>query len=425
MLRALYRAGTILAVPALRLMLARRVARGKEWADRLGERRGIDPTPRPSGRLLWLHAASVGETVAVLPLLSALARLAPDLTVLMTTGTVTSAELLGTRLPELGLAGRVAHRFVPLDVPAWGARFLDHWRPDAAAFVESEVWPNLLAGCAARRIPTMLLNAGLSDRSFARWRWAGRLARTLFGQFDRVLARDAEGAARLRALGARDVVEAGNLKYAAAPLPVPRIELDRLRRKLAGRPVWLAASTHPGEEAMALAVHAKLAARFPGLLTIIAPRHPARGAEVAAMSGDLPVARRAAGEDPPDRAGLYVADTIGELGLLYALAGLCFVGGSLVRLGGHNPLEPARLGCAVAVGPFTSNCRDAVAVLRGAGALAGVADAAGLGDWVAELLGDESRRRTMGEAGIAASHRYGDLPQRMAAMLIDLLGNAA
>jgi len=425
MLRALYRAGTILAVPALRLMLARRVARGKEWADRLGERRGIDPTPRPSGRLLWLHAASVGETVAVLPLLSALARLAPDLTVLMTTGTVTSAELLATRLPELGLAGRVAHRFVPLDVPAWGARFLDHWRPDAAAFVESEVWPNLLAGCAARRIPTMLLNAGLSDRSFARWRWAGGLARSLFGQFDRVLARDAEGAARLRALGARDVIEAGNLKYAAAPLPVPRIELDRLRRKLAGRPVWLAASTHPGEEAIALAVHARLAARFPGLLTIIAPRHPARGAEVAAMSGDLPVARRAVGEDPPDRAGLYVADTIGELGLLYALAGLCFVGGSLVRLGGHNPLEPARLGCAVAVGPFTSNCRDAVAVLRGAGALAGVADAAGLGDWVAELLGDESRRRTMGEAGIAASHRYGDLPQRMAAMLIDLLGNAA
>jgi 3-deoxy-D-manno-octulosonic-acid transferase len=425
MLRTLYRGAAVLAAPALRVMLDRRARRGKEWSHRLGERRGIDATPRPSGRLIWLHAASVGETVSVLPVLAALARIAPDVTVLMTTGTVTSATLLGSRLPEMGLEHRVMHRFVPLDVPAWVARFLGHWRPDAAAFVESEIWPNLLAGCAASHIPMMLLKARLSDGSFARWRRAGSLARSLFGQFDRVLARDGTDAARLRALGARDVIEAGDLKFAAAPLPVPRIELERLRRRLAGRPVWLAASTHPGEEAMVVDLHRRLAAGLPGLLTILAPRHPQRGEEVAALACELPMTRRGAGDDPPETSGIWIADSVGEYGLLFSLAGLCFMGGSLVPLGGHNPLEPARLGCAVAIGPHTANFRDAVTVLEAAGALAQVVDAVALGVWVEELLSDESRRRTMGEAGIAASYRFAGLPQRVAAMLLDLVGASA
>jgi 3-deoxy-D-manno-octulosonic-acid transferase len=325
----------------------------------------------------------------------------------------------------MGLEHRVMHRFVPLDVPAWVARFLGHWRPDAAAFVESEIWPNLLAGCAASHIPMMLLNARLSDGSFARWRRAGSLARSLFGQFDRVLARDGTDAARLRALGARDVIEAGDLKFAAAPLPVPRIELERLRRRLAGRPVWLAASTHPGEEAMVVDLHRRLAAGLPGLLTILAPRHPQRGEEVAALACELPMTRRGAGDDPPETSGIWIADSVGEYGLLFSLAGLCFMGGSLVPLGGHNPLEPARLGCAVAIGPHTANFRDAVTVLEAAGALAQVVDAVALGVWVEELLSDESRRRTMGEAGIAASYRFAGLPQRVAAMLLDLVGASA
>jgi 3-deoxy-D-manno-octulosonic-acid transferase len=423
MLRTMYRAAATLAPPFLNAMLARRARRGKEWPDRLDERRGIDATPRPAGQLLWLHAASVGETMSVLPVLSAFAALAPEATVLMTTGSVTSAGLLGARLPEMGL-DRVTHRFVPLDVPEWGARFLDHWRPDAAVFVESEIWPNLLAGCAARRIPLMLLNARMSDRSFDRWRRTGGFARDLFGAFDRVLARNADDATHFRALGARDVIEAGNLKFAAPPLPAPRIELERLRRKLGSRPVWLAASTHPGEEAMMLDVHAGVAERAPGLLTIIAPRHPARGAEVAELAGRMAApsatGRRSLDQDLPD-GGVYVADTIGELGLFFSLAKICFVGGSFVPLGGHNPLEPARLGCAVSAGPFMANFADAAAVLEAAGAFSSLADPGALTRWVEALLNDSGRRRMMGEAGIAASHRYADLPQRVAAMLAALM----
>jgi len=424
MLRALYRMAAALAAPVLRLMLLRRVLRGKESKSRLPERRGIDRTSRPAGKLLWLHCASVGESASVLPVLTALAQLAPDLTVLMTTGTVTSAQLLAGRLPELGLDRRVLHRFVPLDVPRWVARFLDHWRPDVVVFVESEIWPNLLAGCKARRIPMMLLNARLSDRSFDRWRRVGGLARSLFGQFDRILARAPEDAARLRALGARDVVELGNLKFAAPPLPVPRIESERLRRVVAGRPIWLAASTHPGEEAMILDIHASLAARLPGLVTLIAPRHPERGAEIARAAPHA-TGRRVLGDDLPAAGGVYIADTIGELGIFYALAGIAFVGGSLVPDGGHNPLEPARLGCAVAVGPHTSNFRDTVTALEAAGALTVVADAPALEHWVGDLLRDRGRRRTMGEAGMAASRKYAGLPRQVADILVRMLGDAA
>lgn len=418
MIAGLYQAATIAAAPVLRGLLRRRARRGKEVAARLAERWGVDAAPRPPGRLLWLHAASIGETVSVLPVLRALADLAPDVAVLMTTGTVTSAELLARRLPELALE-RVTHRFVPLDVPAWVARFLDHWRPDAAALVESEIWPNLIAGCQRRRIPLMLVNARLSARSFARWRRLPGYARRLFGAFDVVQAQSAADAERLRTLGARNVVAPGNLKFAAPPLPAP--DLQRLRDAIAGRPVWLAASTHPGEEAAAYAVHTALAHRHPGLLTVIVPRHPQRGGEIVALAGEVPVASRSRGEGPPPVAGVWVADTLGELGLFYALAGMAFVGGSLVAHGGQNPLEPARLGCAVAVGPHVENFAEPVAALAAAGALDRVADAAGLERWVDALLTDLSRRRAMGEAGIEAARRHGDLPRVVAEMLAGLL----
>ncbi len=202
---SLWAGGTRLAAPALRLWLRRRLAGGKERLGRLAERRGIDPTPRPSGRLLWLHAASVGETVSVLPLLKALGRQDEALNVLVTTGSVTSATLLLERLPALGLGTRARHRFVPLDVPGWVARFLDHWRPDAAAFVESELWPNLIAAAAARRIPLALLNGRLSERSFERWRLAPGFARRILGAFSLVAARSEADAARLSMLGAAAV----------------------------------------------------------------------------------------------------------------------------------------------------------------------------------------------------------------------------
>jgi 3-deoxy-D-manno-octulosonic-acid transferase len=421
MLLSLYAAATAAAAPLLRRMLRRRLARGKEIAGRLPERWGEDATPRPPGRLLWLHAASIGETVSVLPVLTALHQMAPDVRVLLTTGTVTSAELLARRLPELALDGCVQHRFMPLDVPAWVRRFLGHWQPDAVALVESEIWPNLIAAARARHLPLTLINARLSPRSFARWRRMSGVAATLFGAFARVQAQSAEDAERLFRLGAAHVEAPGNLKFAALPLPVPRIELQRLRHAIGARPVWLAASTHPGEEVFCVAVHRALVARHPGLLTIIVPRHPERGAEVAALAAGLPVTRRAQGDGPPDAAGIWVADTLGELGLFYSATGIAFVGGSLVPHGGQNPLEPARLGCAVAVGPHVKNFAEPVATLEAAGALARLDDADALARWVDEVLRDAGLRRAMGDAGMAAARRHGDLPRQVADMLLGLL----
>ncbi len=401
------------AAPGLRLLLRAREARGKEVPGRLAERRGIDATPRPPGRLIWLHAASVGETMSILPVLPALAERAQ--TILLTTGTVTSAKLLAQRL-DTALAGHVLHRFAPLDVPCWVARFLNHWRPDVAGFVESELWPNLLAACRERGIPTMLINGRLSDRSLRRWRRAPGLARQMLDGFARVHPRSQTDAERLRALGCRRLSEPGDLKLAAPPLPADEAELQRLRSLVAGRPVWFAASTHPGEEAVVLAAHRALAADHPGLLTIIAPRHPERGASIPAMG------YRSRGDGPPAQ-GVWVADTLGELGLWYRLAGVAFIGRSLLPPGGgQNPLEAARLGCAIAVGPHTSNFADHVAMLRAAGGLAVVRDATELARWVDGLLRDPSRRRVMGGAAAAALHRQGDLPRRTAAAILALMG---
>jgi 3-deoxy-D-manno-octulosonic-acid transferase len=407
--------GTLLA-PALRLNLRRRAANGREVAARLAERRGIDATPRPAGPLLWMHAASVGETQSILPVL---AELAPRTIVLLTTGTVTSQELLSRRLPEMGLDGRVLARFAPLDVPAWVRRFLQHWRPDVACFVESELWPNQLAACHAAGVPLMLINARMSDRSYARWRRAPSIARRLLGSFSRVQARGEQDASRLRALGAGHVDCPGDLKFAAEPLPVDAAELDRLREVLGDRPRWLAASTHSGEEILIAEAHRLLAVDHPGLLTIVAPRHPQRG---PALAADLKAPRRAAGEGPPSEGGLWIADTVAEMGLWYRLAPIAFVGRSLIAPGGgQNPLEPARLGCAIATGPHMGNFTDAVGLLTNAGALRCVADAAALAQFVGAMLDDPSQRCRLGAQARAVIQRHADLPARTAQALLSLM----
>ena len=401
----IWRGLATLAAPLLRRLLLRRAARGKELADRLPEREGIDPTPRPPGKLVWIHAASVGESVSMLPVLPHLT----GVTVLFTTGTVTSAALLA---PMLGDA--MMHRFVPLDVPVWVARFLDHWRPDAAVFVESELWPNTLAACRARAIPTMLVNARMSERSARGWGRVPGLARQVLGTFAQVRARSDNDATRLRRLGASHVVVAGDLKLAAPALNADTDEVARLRTVIGKRPVWLAASTHSGEEAIAERIHHALAADLPGLLTIIAPRHACRG---TALCPDAP--HRAAGQDPAG--GLWVADTMGELGLLYRLAPVVFVGRSLVGFGGQNPWEPARLGCATAVGPQTANFDDAVSALSAAGALTVVADAAALQGWVWTMLTDPARRQSASVAGQHAAMGASGLPAETARAILGLI----
>lgn len=408
-----------LAAPGLRWNLRRRVARDKEDPARLPEREGFGAA-RPDGPLLWLHAASVGETLAILPLMEALVARAPMLTLLVTTGTVTSARLLPRRLsPALG--GRVIHRYAPLDVPAWVERFLDGWRPDAAGFVESELWPNTLAAVAARGIPLALLNARISDRTARRWgRWAPGLARRLLGHFRLIMPRSAEDAARLLALGAPAVTAPGDLKFAAPPLPVDGAALAALRGAIGGRPVLLAASTHPGEEAMVIAMAERLRATHPALLTILAPRHPERGAGLAQAP------RRALGA-LPDAGPLYIADTMGEMGLLYRVADLAFIGGSLVPHGGQNPLEAVRLGCPILFGPHMENFREAVAGLLARGGACQAKDAAALAAGALDMLTHPERAAAMAASASEMLAALSDLPDRMAASLLALMaeGRAA
>ncbi|WP_368416322.1 3-deoxy-D-manno-octulosonic acid transferase [Falsiroseomonas sp.] len=423
-LRAWRLAATLLA-PLLPLHLRLRARRGKEIADRLGERRGFGAA-RPPGRLFWLHAASVGETLSSLPVLDAMARRDPDLHFLVTTGTVTSAELLAQRLPP-EWAARVQHRFVPLDVPAWVDRFLADWRPDAAAFVESELWPNLLAAAAARGVPLALVNARMSPRSAARWARAPGLARAILGAFRLVAARSAQDARRLGALGVGGVQSWGDLKAAAPPLPADPAKLAALQAAIGPRPVFLAASTHPGEDAMVLAAHAALAGEFPDLLTIIAPRHPDRGAAIAALGAEAGLAtlRRAEGALPGRDAAIYVADTMGELGLFYRLAGAALVGGSLVRHGGQNPLEAARLGCPVLLGPHTWNFEEPVAQLLEAGGAVPLDGPAALAPAIRDVLSDAQGGRALAMAAASVAQGQAGLPERLAGALLELLEPAS
>jgi 3-deoxy-D-manno-octulosonic-acid transferase len=354
MMRLAYRTATDLAGPLLRRHLASRAISGKEEPSRIEERFGIAGLARPAGRLGWLHGASVGEMQSLLPLIQALARREPDLHFLVTTGTVTSARLLAQRRPA-----NVLHQYLPLDRRAWVARFLDHWRPDFALWVESEFWPNLLQAALARGIPLALVNGRLSARSLARWRWGGSLIRPLIGGFAVVLAQDETQALRLAALGARSPQALGNLKFAAAALPVDEAVLTALGQRIVGRDVWLAASTHPGEESIIAAAHRALVVRRPRLLTVIAPRHADRGEAIAAelRAAGFTLARRSKNEEIDATTQIYLADTLGELGLFYRLAPVVFVAGSY-RWQGHNPIEPALLARAVASGPRVVNFQD-------------------------------------------------------------------
>lgn len=327
-----------------------RARRGKEDPARWPEKLGRTTVARPGGRLAWLHGVSVGESLSLLPLVDRLRIERPDVAVLVTSASRASADLLAARLPP-----GAHHQYAPLDTPRAVRRFLDHWRPDLGVLVESELWPNLILGARSRGVRLALVSARLSARSLAGWRRAPGAARAVLGAFDLLLARDAAAAERLAALGAR-VDGLADLKFGAPPLPVDEAELARARSVLGDRPVLLAASTHPGEEELVLrAFHAAVGETAP--LLILAPRHPARGEAVERLAREAGVAvgRRTLG-DALGRAPVYVADTVGELGLWYRLAALAVVGGSLTAesVGGHNPLEPARLGCPFIAGPQVS-----------------------------------------------------------------------
>lgn len=402
-----YRLATTLMTPAASGLLLWRRGKGKEDPTRLGERRGHAGRARPEGPLVWLHGASVGETVSILPLVERLTR--RGVVVLVTSGTRTSAQMVARRLPPGAI-----HQFVPLDVPLYVKRFLDHWRPDLAMFAESELWPNFVHALDRRGVPLILINARLSERSFRRWARVPGAAEAMLSRFAFCLAQSPGDAERLQRLGAPRVSVAGNLKFDAPAPPADPRTVASLQALTAGRPVWMAASTHPGEEEAAIAVHRALKRRYPSLLTMIAPRHPQRGADIAAMAQEsgLVAARRSEGMQPDRAVDLYVGDTIGELGLFYRIAPVVFVGGSLVPHGGQNPIEPAKLGVAILHGLHVHNFTDVYAAIdRARGALP-VDDARALAAALAELLSDPGRMRAMGRAGAAAVETLGGALER-------------
>lgn len=408
---AVYRGFTSLVEPLVRYYLKQRVRRGKEERFRLPERRGVASAPRPPGPLVWLHAASVGEAQSALALIDRLLAMRGDVNMLVTSGTVTSAGLLERRLP-----GRAIHQYVPVDVRRWVRRFLAHWRPDLALFVESEIWPNLVTETTRGGCPLLLVNGRLSGRSFARWQKVPVAARSLMQCFALCLGQTERDRERFAALGAPRAECLGNLKYSAEPLPADDKDLAELRKAVGKRPLWLSASTHPGEEEMAAAAHIELSEKHDGLLSVIVPRHPQRGDEIEAMleQRGLAVSLRSRGDPVASGCDVYIGDTLGELGLFYRVAEIAFIGGSTGNLGGHNPLEAAQLGCAVIHGPDMANFQVVAEDLEAAGAALRFDDEQGLIDAVERLLGNGDERRRLASAARKVSERNADALDRIA-----------
>lgn len=375
------------------LLLARRVRRGKEDRERLPERKGFARLARPQGPLIWLNAASVGELASALPLIERLR--ARGVEMLVTTGTVTSGELAEQRLPR-----GVIHQFVPLDVPRFVRRFLDHWRPDLALFVEQDLWPNMIVEASARGVPLILINGRLSESSFRRWTRLRAMIVDLLERFDLCLASTVADAERFTALGAPRLQTVGNLKLDGPAPPADDRKLLELKDAIAMRPLIAAASTHPGEESAVIEAHRRLRGNFPGLLTLIVPRHPERGpgvVELAAAAG-LKATLRSRGERPDAATEIYVADTVGELGVVYRLTPVVFIGGSLVNHGGQNPIEAAKLGAAILHGPHVFNFAEIYEALDAAHGAELVADADRLTAAFAAWLTDAAGRQRAADA---------------------------
>ncbi|HEY2444994.1 MAG TPA: 3-deoxy-D-manno-octulosonic acid transferase [Rhizomicrobium sp.] len=413
-----YRAATSLFLPIGHLALLARARSGKEELPRLSERFGRASRARPAGQLIWIHGASIGECLSVLPLIDKLLE-NPDRRVLVTSGTVTSAALMRQRLPQ-----RAFHQYAPIDAPSPVARFFDHWRPDAALFVDSELWPNLLLSARGRGLRVALINARMSARAYAGWKRAPRSAAGIMGCFDMCLAQNEESEARLRQLGAKDVRMFGNLKADAPPESADPEKLTAMEQAVAGRPILLAASTHPGEDETILPAYDALRSRHPDLLTIIAPRHPDRGAEIAMLCGTRNALRRSEGFLPRSDTAVYVADTIGELPLLYRIAQFAFVGGSLVGHGGQNPLEAAKLERAVMAGPHTENFTAAYQSILAAQGTGRVHCCAEIVDTADRWLTDRDAARAAGIAAAQAAAALGGALEKTHVAIEAMLAHA-
>ncbi|MBT8471798.1 MAG: 3-deoxy-D-manno-octulosonic acid transferase [Marinicaulis sp.] len=391
----IYRAVSRASKPVANFVLERRLKAGKEDGNRIDERRGVTGAARPDGIVVWVHGASVGESLSVLPLVQRLGELRSDINFLVTTGTVTSAKLMIERLPANAI-----HQYIPVDYPGYVDAFLEHWRPDAVFFIESEFWPNLIKKSRAATKFMALVNGRISPRSFEDWKRQPNSIRYLLSSFDMIIAQDNNNAERLAHLSGANVKMFGNLKHAAVALPACDNIVGELRNAMGDRQVWLAASTHPGEEATIIGAHKALQKTHPSIFTIIAPRHPERGAEIAALCEEagLKVAQRSSSEPIAPKIDIYIADTLGELGIFYRLCDIAFVGGSLVEKGGHNPLEPARFGVAILHGPHIFNFAETYRDMRKPGGAALVRNDRELAAAIRRLMADQKTRSAVSTA---------------------------
>ena len=391
----LYKTITYISEPLIPALLRRRLKRDKEDAGRVQERVGIASFARPAGKLLWIHAASVGESNSVLPLIQAMLAAFPSIHILLTTVTVTSATMMQERLP----AGAF-HQFTPVDTPGAVNAFLTHWRPDIALWVDSELWPNILMETRKRGAVMGLINARMSEKSFRSWQFALPLIRPLLSCFTVCFAQSAEDGRRLLQLGLPAITGTGNLKYDAGPLPYNEEELARLQSAVGKRPIWVAASTHPGEEKIIGEAHRVLKQEFSNLLTVIVPRHATRGGEIAGELQGFRLARRSQNASIEPDTDIYLGDTMGELGLFYRLAPIAFIGGTLVPHGGQNPLEAARAGCAIITGPHAHNFTDIVTRMEQDKAIMRMATPEELTCILEQLLSNKEMCQQWGEAAL-------------------------
>ena len=384
--------------PLLNPYLAIRSAKGKEDKARRSERFGYPGVDRPQGPLVWFHAASVGETTAVIPLIREVRK--RGIQVVLTTGTVTSARVASERVAE-----GVIHQFVPLDIKPAVSRFLDYWQPDLAIIAESEIWPVTMMELGVRHIPQILVNGRLSDRSFARWRHMPALAEALFQNLALVIAQSDADAAKYSELGALPVTVSGNLKVDNDLPPFDPAAVERYKSQIGERKTWAAISTFDGEEVAAGRVHARLK-QANGLLTIIVPRHPDRSDDIekALVDQGLTVARRTRNDPITPETDIFLGDTIGEMGLYLHLTEIAFVGRSLYAEGGQNPMEPAMMGCAVLSGGNVQNFRESYQRLASNGSAKIVRDEDILAKGVHYLLNNDPVRHAMIDAGHNTVH---------------------
>jgi len=369
--------------------LEKRLKAGKEDANRINERRGGSNTNRPQGELIWFHAASVGESLSLLGLVEEILEERPLANILITTGTTTSANLIQTRMPD-----RTIHQYIPIDIRQFVIRFLDHWKPDIAIFTESELWPCLISYTFESKIPLILVNARISQKSFSNWKWFKRTAYFILKSFSVILCQDEKTANYIKLLSNQKINPqvTGSLKQSAPPLPFIEEERTKVCNQIGSRPVWLAASTHEDEELIIADAHTQAKRFSRRLLLIIAPRHPNRGKQIFSDFQKLgwQVSLRSAGDEIDTNTDIYIADTFGEMGLWFRICPISFMGGSLVKIGGHNPFEPAALGSAILHGPHVWSAVEAYNALGKSKASLQVQNSEELSQAVIDLLNPDT-----------------------------------